>query len=281
MFFPLDAPFYFRAACHAGATSMAYPHFHDQYEVYFLLDGRKEYAVAGTVLSLEADSLLLVNRGVLHRAQSPGPEPHRMAVLNFSAPFLERFAGCPAVLALDQPFDCRLARLSPDRRSWQDRLLTELSGWTGADGRLLPDADPALLQCRLYELLLELDRLREKADWRELSLSRGSPLEALQQVVQFVADHYGQPLRLDELARRFGYGEGYLSQQLKRYLGMRFSQYLTALRMEEACRLLRDTGWPVGRIAEAVGYGSAAYFADCFARRMGCSPTAYRHRSGG
>lgn len=276
MFFSINAPFYFRTARHPFSSSMQYPHFHDRYELYFLLEGNKGYDVAGAALSLKADSLLLINRGVLHRAYSSDNAPHRMAVLNFSTAFMERFAGCPALESLSRPFDCRLAVLPGGLRTWRDRLLEELAGWTGAHGQPLEGTDPVLLQCRVYELLAQLEQLRGTSGWQELVPQGSSSLDAVLQIVKYIYDHYSQPLRLDELARQFGYGEGYLSQQLRRYLGMTFTQYLAAVRLEEACRLLESTPWPVGRIAEAVGYGSAAYFADCFARRTGRSPTAYR-----
>lgn len=281
MFFSINAPFYFRTTSHLLPSSMPYPHFHDRYELYFLLEGRKSYDVSGSALPLEEGSLLLINRSVLHRAYPSDSGPHRMAVINFSGAFVERFAGCPVLERLGQPFDCRLAVLPGGLWPWRDRLLGELADWTDSRGQLREGGDPVLLQCRVYELLAQMERLRGSGGWRELVPRGNSSLGIVLQIVRFIYSNYSQPLRLDELARQFGYKEGYLSQLLKQYLGMTFTQYLAAVRLEEACRLLEETQWPVGRIAGAVGYGSASYFADCFARQTGRSPTAWRQKRGG
>jgi AraC-like DNA-binding protein len=52
--------------------------------------------------------------------------------------------------------------------------------------------------------------------------------------------------------------------------------YLTRWRMDTAARLLRDTGRPLSRIAEEVGYESEFSFNKAFRRARGISPGRYR-----
>jgi AraC-like DNA-binding protein len=53
-------------------------------------------------------------------------------------------------------------------------------------------------------------------------------------------------------------------------------EFVHRTRAEEACRLLRMTEDPVGRIASRVGYDEIAYFSRCFRGQIGQSPRAYR-----
>ena len=59
-------------------------------------------------------------------------------------------------------------------------------------------------------------------------------------------------------------------------MGMSFTAYVTQIRMDEAVRLLRDTGEKTYRIAEQTGYSDPNYFSYVFKRRFGVSPSKYR-----
>jgi AraC-like DNA-binding protein len=48
-------------------------------------------------------------------------------------------------------------------------------------------------------------------------------------------------------------------------------------RLEEAARLLRQTGLPVQDVADQVGYRSPTAFIRAFGRQYGCPPLRYRH----
>lgn len=56
---------------------------------------------------------------------------------------------------------------------------------------------------------------------------------------------------------------------------------VTALRMDRAARLLRESPQPVERIGEACGYTSRAAFGQAFRRVHGMSPLAYRKQREG
>ena len=56
-------------------------------------------------------------------------------------------------------------------------------------------------------------------------------------------------------------------------------EYVTALRIEVAQGLLRDTLVPVQEVGERCGYGDAAAFSRAFRRQVGATPTEYRERT--
>ena len=51
---------------------------------------------------------------------------------------------------------------------------------------------------------------------------------------------------------------------------------LTALRLSEACRLLRQTDLSVAHVAGEAGFESLSAFYRAFRRELGCSPGTYR-----
>ena len=57
---------------------------------------------------------------------------------------------------------------------------------------------------------------------------------------------------------------------------MGFTAYVTDVRMEEAVRLLRESGETTYRIAERTGYQDPNYFSYVFKKHFGMSPSKFR-----
>lgn len=53
-------------------------------------------------------------------------------------------------------------------------------------------------------------------------------------------------------------------------------EYLTQVRMERACELLKCTSYRTSEIGEQVGYNDAHYFSAAFKKAMGQSPKDYK-----
>jgi two-component system response regulator YesN len=98
----------------------------------------------------------------------------------------------------------------------------------------------------------------------------------LAKAMDYMAEHYGAPLTLGDVARFAFASTCYISRLFMRELGMSFVDYLTALRMEKARRLLRGTRLKVFEVAELCGISDAHYFAKLFRRSTGFSPSEYR-----
>jgi AraC-like DNA-binding protein len=67
-----------------------------------------------------------------------------------------------------------------------------------------------------------------------------------------------------------------VSSRFRSTMGITIKQYVEALRMEAASRLLRDRGIGILDIAFAVGYSNLQTFYRAFERRHGCTPANYR-----
>ena len=111
-----------------------------------------------------------------------------------------------------------------------------------------------------------------------LTLTDAQPVsaDALQAVLQYLNNHYTEPLSRSRIARAVGYNESYLSHMFSQVLDTTLTEYITSLRLSEALNLLTGTDLPISRIALQLGYGSIRSFNRAFLQRMGMSPTAYR-----
>lgn len=59
---------------------------------------------------------------------------------------------------------------------------------------------------------------------------------------------------------------------------MSITSYITDLRMDEACRCLKETSMKVAEIAKKVGYYDAHYFMRVFKKYFDASPSDYRKK---
>ena len=85
-----------------------------------------------------------------------------------------------------------------------------------------------------------------------------------------------RPQPLAALARSALFSPFYFHRIFHQITGLTPARFLAALRMAEARRLLLQTGIPVRRIAEQVGYASPGTFCTQFSRMAGLSPARFR-----
>lgn len=87
-------------------------------------------------------------------------------------------------------------------------------------------------------------------------------------------------LNLSRLARRLGLPARAVSQAVNRVHGISLSHYVNNFRVEEACRLLRDTDRPVSSVVFDAGFMTKSNFNREFLRVTGQNPSAWRGREG-
>lgn len=97
-------------------------------------------------------------------------------------------------------------------------------------------------------------------------------------IVEYVRENaYNPDFGLSHIAGRFGLSNDYVSMMIKKVSGVAFKEYLTSLRMERACSLLREySNMTVNEISLAVGYRKASNFITKFKDVYGCTPSQYR-----
>lgn len=104
-------------------------------------------------------------------------------------------------------------------------------------------------------------------------------IEIVRQICSIVQLEYNQALSLDTLAERVFLSPNYLSTIFKENTGKTLVEYITEVRMKNACRMLSETNVKVHEIARCVGYESPSYFGSVFLKRTGLTPNQYRVRA--
>ncbi len=97
-------------------------------------------------------------------------------------------------------------------------------------------------------------------------------------VIEYMRAHLDQPVTLRDLAGIADLSPCHLARAFRAAHGLPPHQYLIRMRIEHARELLTRTQWRITDVAAATGY-SPQQFARHFRRQVGCTPSAYRHRT--
>lgn len=100
--------------------------------------------------------------------------------------------------------------------------------------------------------------------------------DAHQDILDFIAAHYCEPLTNRDIAERFHYHPNYVNHIVQRQTGLSLHRYLLRLRIHRATELLLSGSESIASIARMTGFSDANYFTQYFKRCIGVSPSAFR-----
>jgi AraC-like DNA-binding protein len=92
------------------------------------------------------------------------------------------------------------------------------------------------------------------------------------QAIKWLNEHYGEPLRIEELAREVNLSVSTLHHRFKAVTAMSPLQYQKQLRLQEARRLMLSEGLDASAAGYKVGYESPSQFSREYSRLFGAPP---------
>jgi AraC family transcriptional regulator len=103
----------------------------------------------------------------------------------------------------------------------------------------------------------------------------------IERAVVAIYERYSEPIHLEELARTAMLSKFHFLRVFRCVTGVTPGRFLSAVRLQEAKRLLLTTSFNVAYISAQVGYSGAGTFTRRFTESVGLSPTQYRKMSRG
>ncbi|MCP3028588.1 response regulator transcription factor [Halobacillus sp. A5] len=101
----------------------------------------------------------------------------------------------------------------------------------------------------------------------------------MKRLLQYIEEHYTEPLSLTTLSETFHFNPSYLSSYFSTHLNIGFSDYLNQVRIVKAKYILETSQASVSMVSEMVGYSDPSYFCKVFKRMEGSSPGNYRKQT--
>jgi AraC-like DNA-binding protein len=101
---------------------------------------------------------------------------------------------------------------------------------------------------------------------------------AIAKILEYVNEHYKEPITRRALARAVGYHESYVSHSFLENLNISLTDYILSLRIGDARALLRSTDQSISSIALSLGFGSIRSFNRAFLKFVHTTPREYRKK---
>lgn len=96
-------------------------------------------------------------------------------------------------------------------------------------------------------------------------------------LLDYVNGHFSENLTLPFLSSKYHLNQTYISDLFRKATGKPFSKYLTELRINHACTLLKVSHLPIQEVARRAGYREYCNFVRAFKQVMNITPAKYRN----
>lgn len=242
-------------------------HYHNEYEFYYLIDGKTTFIIDGEIYPIEKGDFVFVPKGLPHMTDNLNSEN---LVERFLLSFDESIFSFKNKYILEKLAETRTIHVPDIILPKLEKLINKIEKeYTQNDkGR------EELLEAYILELMILIYRHRcqKKTKIRESD-------KIVYNVSDYIMKHYPEDISLKSISEIFNISEGYLSRKFKEVSGLGITQYITHVRVNHAEKLLENSTCSITQIADMCGFCGSTYFSSVFKKYTGMAPLAFRHEN--
>ena len=152
---------------------------------------------------------------------------------------------------------------------------------TGADDYLVKPFSAKELTIRIKNLIDQRQKLRERFT-RDITLSpkdisvTSADERFLNRAIEIIENNMSDPdFDVDVFGKEIAFSHSQLRRKLKALTSQSPVEFIRTLRLKRAASLLEQAYGNVAEISYEVGFNNPSYFAECFRKQFGKSPSEY------
>lgn len=259
-----------------GKFDMNIRHFHNEYEIFYLLEGERQFFLDNRFYEVKPGSLILVNENNIHmtRAVSEKDTGHNRIILYITKQKMKELDALFPTLNLIKFFKEQygIFHLTPEQ---QQQFLKFCESLKQEFNHKDSNSD-IMIALKIVMYFIEFMRKNYAHKLIDIKSNPSPKYKTIYGVADYISEHYTDALSLDFLSNHFFLSKYYLCRSFKEITGYSINEYIHIHRIQKAKQLLEETNLSISEIYQTIGYESLTHFEKIFKTYMTMSPLKYR-----
>lgn len=266
--FSVHDPVYVQYLKNTEKHNMHVQHYHDIYEIYLLLNGRRYMFYDNICYTLERGDMVIFKPFDIHYSESRESDYYERYVLNFREECLLNILSAGEKSLLIEKINPCVVHLTDTQTKTLYDYFVKMDEFSKRKGAF----SEKLMYTSLFQLLVYVT---ECIDNKQIIKGETVPPQIIS-AIKYINENYTQKLSLDEIAEAVYMSKYYFSRKFKEITGATVIEYLNNVRLTKAHNLLVETNYSTEEIAAATGFSSSVHLIRVFKETYGMSPKAFR-----
>lgn len=259
--------------------SMVTRHFHETYELYYLLEGQRYYFIDRQTYLVRAGDVVMIKPNQIHKTSMAGESYHNRLLLQIDSQLIDSLLKACGMGGIEEIYGEDASILSIPESERQKILDLFLQIQRELEER--PRQYMVAVRLKLAELLLTLTRYQRKFEYQqETQTSQTWKHKKVGEVADYLLSHPETEESLEELAKRFFVSKSYLSRIFREVTSFTVNEYKNMSRIKKSQQLLTHSDYSITEISELLGFENLTYFERVFKKYAGMTPLKYRKAEG-
>lgn len=256
------------------ASSMPIFHYHDAYEIFFIVEGARYMAFNGVRQELHRGDIFIAQPFVPHRSMLHEEGYYKRYTLNFSNADLQDFFTEEEIAAVTNHLTTGVYHLTP----WQTEAMQGYLERITAYHNRLSDLGRKMTVMEIFQALDYINSLlRDQNNNSEtIAETTGGMPATVSLAMNYVKAHYREDIHLDMVADYVHLSKSQFCRIFQNTTGTSFMQYLNSYRLTQAHMLISHSDKPLHAIAAETGFYSTEHMTRTFQKIYKMSPSQWR-----
>lgn len=252
-------------------------HIHQNYELYYFVEGEADYIVKNGYYTLAPGDLMLIKPNEMHSLVLKKPCYYKRFymvipgnifahhITNPLSPLLRRTGGSSARLML-----------SPESSEQIKKMLYEIAAVCRSEQAGSSELTHTKIYAKMLQLLCTLSEKCTSVQIAGEHVNTSALPAPIRDVLPYIENNIARISSVSELADAIHVSAPYLSAVFRKHIGVPLVSYLQARKIALAKQLLEE-GRSVTYACYESGFSDCSYFIRIFKRHIGMTPLQYRN----
>ncbi|MBQ9990910.1 MAG: helix-turn-helix transcriptional regulator [Lachnospiraceae bacterium] len=239
---------------------------HDYYEITYVDRGCLRTTIEDTEYILQEKELLVYGPGQFHTQSIAEGESCSYVTIIFSMENL-------ILRDQDEENKLLLNKIFP----YDKKIYSLIKSFVQESSSQLPYLNTLLL-CLVQEIVIRLlqSEFSDHKEERPIAITRQHYQdELLERILSHIEENICEPLTIAEICQRFSLSRSSLQLLFKENLDQTPKKYISDLKLEKSCQMIRENKYTLSEIALMLGFNSIHYFSRAFAQKYHMAPSEY------